>query len=92
MNLRRPAIILCVADMIVAGLIVNATLLRTGDPATASLDFGAGLLVLGLLSLTVLPAAILLWRRKSEKLAFAFSLGFPGLIVALGIAAIILFA
>jgi hypothetical protein len=52
----------------------------------------AGLAILGLLPLTVLPAALLLWRRKSEKLAFALSLALPVLVVALVIAAAIAIA
>ena len=92
MSLRRAAIIFCIADTAVAGLLAGALIFSASDPATSGLDVVAGIAILGLLALTVLPAAILLWRRKSEKLAFAFSLGLPLLIVVLVIAAASLIA
>ena len=92
MNLRRSAIAICIADTAVAGLLAGALIFNASDPATSRLDMLAGLAILGLLALTVLPAAILLWRRKSEKLAFAFSLGLPVLVVVLVIAAATLIA
>jgi hypothetical protein len=62
----------------------------TSDPATSGLDLVAGIAILGLLALTVLPATILLWRRKSEKLALAFALGLPVFVAALVVAAAVL--
>ena len=92
MKLRRAAIILCVIDTVVVCLLAGALIFNTSDPATSGLDMVAGLAILGLLALTVLPAAILLWRRKSERLAFAFSLGLPVLVVILVIAVAIAIA
>jgi hypothetical protein len=89
-NLRRFAIAICIADMAVACLLVGALIFSASDPATSGLDVVAGIAILGLLAVTVLPATILLWRRKSEKLAFAFSLGLPVLIAALVVAAVAL--
>jgi uncharacterized membrane protein YdfJ with MMPL/SSD domain len=89
-NLRRAAIVICIADMAVACLLAGALIFSTSDPATSGLDVVAGIAILGFLALTVLPAAILLWRRKSEKLAFAFALGLPVLIAALVVAAVAL--
>lgn len=83
MKLRRAAIIICIFDAAVACLLAGALIFSASDPATSGLDILAGLAILGLLSLTVLPAAILLWRGKSEKLAFVFSLALPALVVAL---------
>lgn len=87
MKLRRAAILLCIAETAAVCLLAGALIFNASDPATSGLDTVAGLAVLGLLSLTVLPAAILLWRRKSEKLALAFTLGLPVLIVVLVIVA-----
>lgn len=92
MKLRRAAIVICIFDAAVACLLAGALIFNASDPATSGMDMLAGLAVLGLLALTVLPAAILLWRRKSEKLAFAFSLGLPVLLVALVIVAASLIA
>jgi amino acid transporter len=91
-TLRRAAIILCVADTAAVCLLAAVLLFSGSDPATSGLDMLAGLAILGLLALTVLPAALLLWRRKSEKLAFALSLALPVLVVALVIAAAIAIA
>ncbi len=82
----------CIVDTVVVGLLAGALIFNASDPATSGLDTLAGLAILALLAFTVLPAALLLWRRKSEKLAFAFSLGLFVLIVALVIAAASLIA
>lgn len=92
MTLRRAAIVLCIADAAAAGLLAGALIFSASDPATSGLDMLAGLAILALLALTVLPAAILLWRRKFEKLAFALSLALPMLVIALVIAAAIAIA
>ena len=91
-TLRRAAIIVCILDTAAACLLAGALLFSASDPATSGLDMLAGLAILGLLALTVLPAAILLWRGKSAKLAFALSLALPILVVALVIAAAIAIA
>lgn len=92
MTLRRAAIVLCVADTAAVCLLAVALIFNPSDPATSSLDTLAGFAILGLLSLTVLPATILLWLDKSTKLALAFSLALPALVVALAIAAAIAIA
>lgn len=92
MTLRRAAIFICIADTAVVCLLAGALIFNTSDPATSGLDMLAGLAILGLLAFTVLPAAMLLWRRRSEKLALAFALGLPVLIVILVIAAASLIA
>lgn len=92
MKLRQAAIILCIFDAVAACFLAGALLFSASDPATSGLDMLAGLAILGLLSLTVLSAAILLWRGKSAKLALAFSLALPVLTVALVIAAASLIA
>lgn len=92
MTLRRAAIILCILDTAAAGLLAGALIFSASDPATSGLDMLAGLAILALLALTVLPATILLWRRRSEKLALGFALGLPVLVVALVIAAALVIA
>jgi uncharacterized membrane protein YdfJ with MMPL/SSD domain len=90
MKLRRAAIVICIADTAVACLLAGALIFSASDPATSGLDLVAGIAILGLLALTVLPATILLWRRKSEKLALAFALGLPVFVAALVVAAAVL--
>jgi hypothetical protein len=91
-TLRRAAIVLCIIDTAAVCLLARALIFNASDPATSGLDMLAGMAILGLLLLTVLPAAILLWRRKSEKLALTFSLALPVLVVVLVIAAASLIA
>jgi hypothetical protein len=90
--MRRAALFVCIADLLIAAAGVHATLLGTREPATGAMDEAAGVAILALLVLTALPSAVLLWRRASAKWALGLALAFPGLIVVLIAAAAILIA
>jgi hypothetical protein len=81
--MRRTAILICIADLLIAIVGVHATLFGAREPATSAMDEAAGAAILLLLALTVLPSAILLWKRGSMKWALGLALAFPGSIVLL---------
>ncbi len=90
--MRAVTIISCGLGAIVTAIVAVSTLGRIAEPATRSFDVIAAYAVLALFALTTAPAAWLIWRRRSPRLALMLSLGFPVALVLLFIAAIIAFA
>jgi hypothetical protein len=90
--MRRVALFICIADLLIAIAGVHATLFGAREPATSAMDEGAGVAILVLLALTALPSAIRLWQRASARWALGLALAFPGLIIVLIALAAILIA
>ena len=83
---------ICALDVVLWALVAFATLLSRSDAATKGLDNAAGLAVTALFVSTVVPAFLLVMRRRAPRTALTLSLAFPAAFMVLFVVAIVAFA
>lgn len=82
-DLRRVTFAVLLLDALAWAALALATFRSGSDPATAGLDYAAGIAVTALFALTSLPAVLLVALRRAPRSALAFALAFPAVLALL---------